>query len=84
MPKSVVTGSFAALLCFCAGQASAALEGRVELSALPEVQVAFNDVTGSVNRNTACPAADARPIVIYDQRGNVVALVYVTRETDNC
>ena len=84
MPNTVAIASLAALVSLPAGQALAALEGKVELSARPEVQVAFNETTGSVNRSTACPAADARPIVIYDQRGGVVALVYITRETDNC
>lgn len=67
-----------------AAPAFAALEGDMELSPLPEVAVAMNESTGSVRNAVSCSTTEAKPIVIYDNTGAVVALVYVTAETEDC
>ncbi len=67
-----------------AAPAFASLEGEMELSPLPEVAVAMNETTGSVHKTSSCPTTEAKPIVIYDNTGTVVALVYVTAEAEDC
>ncbi len=67
-----------------AAPAFASLEGDVEFSPLPEVAVAMNETTGSVRNTASCSTTAAKPIVIYDNAGAVLALVYVTAENEDC
>lgn len=84
MSQSMSATSVAAagFLLSAAFPASAALEGGVDFSPLPEVQLSYNDVTSSVPKRSGCN--EVKTTILVDDQGRMVALLYISDPEAAC